>query len=434
MTNTNPDNFNFLRLEEENQRLKRAVDELSVLNELATAIGALNNSEEVIRKIINRSLRAVSAEQGVITLVEEEPNQPMKTLVRTMVSSSEHGQFHFNQALLGWMILNKKALLVNDPPRDERFRGITWDGSVHSVLCVPLLTRSALKGVLTVYNKKGGNGFTEDDQRILSIIAAQSAQVVENARLYEEERNLMKMQQEVKLASQIQADLLPKKFPSLSGYDIAGATFPARTIGGDYFDFISVDDRKLAICLGDVSGKGLPAALLMANLQASLRSQTYNGNSVKECISRCNHQLYQSTSPEKFATLFYGILDTQNHTLTYCNAGHEPPFLISGEGDPVRLREGGTMIGIMDGFAFDEAVIVFRPGDILVTFSDGVTEAMNLDREQFGESKLTDLMRENVDIPAERIIEEIVKAVRTHAGEAPQYDDITALVVRREPT
>jgi serine phosphatase RsbU (regulator of sigma subunit) len=434
MINTNPDSFNFHRLEEENQRLKRAVDELSVLNELATAIGALNNSEEVIRKIISRSLRAVSAEQGVITLVDEEPNQPMKTLIRTMVSSSEHGQYHFNQTLLGWMILNKKALLVNDPPSDERFRGIAWDGSVNSVLCVPMLTRSTLKGVLTVYNKKGGKGFTEDDQRILSIIAAQSAQVVENARLYEEERNLLKMQQEVKLASQIQADLLPKKFPSLSGYDIAGATFPARTIGGDYFDFISVDEHKLAICLGDVSGKGLPAALLMANLQASLRSQTYNGNSVKECIARCNHQLFQSTSPEKFATLFYGILDTQNHTLTYCNAGHELPFLISGSGEPVRLNEGGTMIGIMDGFPFEEAVVAFQPGDMLVSYSDGVTEAMNEIKEQFGESKLGDLIKENVGVPAEKVIEEIIKAVRTHAGEAPQYDDITALVVRREPT
>ncbi len=434
MTNTIPDSFSFQRLEEENQRLKRAIDELSILNELAMAIGALNNSEEVIRKIISRSLRAVNAEQGVITLVEEEPDQPMRTLIRTMVSSSEHGQYHFNQTLLGWMILNKKALLVNDPPKDERFRGIIWDGAVSSILCVPMLTRSALKGVLTVYNKKGGNGFTEDDQRLLSIIAAQSAQVVENARLYEEERNLLKMQQEVKLASQIQTDLLPKEFPSLPGYDIAGATFPARTIGGDYFDFIQVDEHKLAICLGDVSGKGLPAALLMANLQASLRSQTYNGNSVKECIARCNHQLYQSTSPEKFATLFYGIVDTQNHTLTYCNAGHEPPFLISGGGKPFRLNEGGTMMGIMDGFPFEEAVVSLQPGDILVSYSDGVTEAMNVIKEQFGESKLADLIRENADIPAEKIIEEIVKAVRTHAGEAPQYDDITALVIRRELT
>ncbi len=419
------------RLEEENERLRRAVDELSILNELATAIGALNNSEEVIRKIINRSLRAANAEQGLITLVDDQPNQPMKTLVRTMVSSSDHGQFHFNQALLGWMILNKKPLMVNDPANDDRFRGVPWDESVHSVLCVPMLVRSSLKGVLSVYNKKSGTGFTQGDQRLLSIIAAQSAQVVENARLYEEERSLIKMQEELKLASQIQADLLPKAPPKISGYEIAGATFPARVIGGDYFDFIQLDETKVAICLGDVSGKGLTAALLMANLQASLRGQTYLGNTVKDCVSKVNQQLYQSTSPEKFATLFYGILDTSEQSLVFCNAGHEPPILIRAGGELVRLNDGGTVVGITDTAEFRDAGVPFHPGDILVSFSDGVTEAMNRDREQFGEDRLIELIRKNGCLTASRVIEEIVGAVRAHAGEAPQHDDITALVVRR---
>lgn len=421
------------KLEEENLRLKRAVEELSVLNELAAAIGAVNNSDEVIRKIISRSLRAVGAEQGVITMVDEREDLPMKTLIRTQVSSSEQDQFHFNQALLGWMILNKKPLMVNDPPNDDRFRGVPWDSSVRSVLCVPMLTRAALKGVLSVYNKKDADGFTADDQRLLAIIAAQSAQVVENARLYEEERSLMKMQEEFRLASQIQTDLLPKGVPLVPGYDISGATFPARTVGGDYYDFIPVDDHRIAICLGDVSGKGVPASLLMANLQASLRSQTYNGFSVKECISRCNHHLFQSTSPEKFATLFYGILDANTHTLTYCNAGHEPPILLRADGEPERLTEGGTMIGIMDSFPFAEAAVSFRPGDVLVVYSDGVSEAMNIDMVQFGEAKLMGSIDSSSGAPAEAMIANLVKAVHAHAGKAPQYDDITALVVRRIP-
>ncbi len=421
------------KLEDENQRLKRAVEELSVLNELAAAIGGINNSEEVIRKIISRSLRAVGAEQGVITMVDEREDLPMKTFIRAQVSSSEQDQYHFNQALLGWMIINRRPLMVNDPPNDDRFRGVPWDVSVRSVLCVPMLTRAALKGVLSVYNKKDTGGFTADDQRLLAIIAAQSAQVVENARLYEEERSLMKMQEEFRLASQIQTDLLPKGAPGLKGYDIAGATFPARTVGGDYYDFIPVDEHSLAICLGDVSGKGVPASLLMANLQASLRSQTYNGISVKECISRCNHHLYQSTSPEKFATLFYGILDTDKDTLTYCNAGHEPPFLIRKNGEPERLTEGGTMIGIMDSFPFQEAVVSFKPGDVLVVYSDGVSEAMNDGMEQFGEERLVKAIGAKDEPGAAGLIERIVEAVRSHAGKAPQYDDITALVVRRVP-
>ncbi len=421
------------RLEEENDRLRRAVDELSILNELATAIGAVNNSEEVIRKIISRSLRAVSAEQGVITIVDEHPDQPMKTLIRTMVSSAEHDQFHFNQALLGWMILNKKPIMVNDPPNDERFRGVQWDKSVRSVLCVPMLVRSVLRGVLAVYNKKGGKRFTEDDQRLLAIIAAQSAQIVENARLYEEERSLFQMQHEFKLASQIQADLLPKGPPAVPGYDIAGATFSARAIGGDYFDFIPVNEQRIAVCLGDVSGKGLTAALLMANLQASLRSQTFMGNSVKDSVAKVNHQLFLSTAPEKFATLFYGVLDAHDHSLTYCNAGHEPPFLFASDGEPARLKEGGTVVGILDSFMFQDATITFQAGDILVAFSDGVTEAMNMDRDQFGEFNLANLIRKNIGLPAGKLVDKIVKAVRAHAGKAPQHDDITTLVVRREP-
>ncbi len=433
MTTSDISGTRIQKLEEENLRLRRAVEELSVLNELAAAIGALTSSEEVIRKIISRSLRSVGAEQGVITMIEEQPDLPMKTLVRTQVSSSDHGQFHFNQALLGWIILNKKPLLVNSPGSDERFKGVTWDSSVHSVLCVPMLTRSALKGVLTVYNKKGDKGFTDDDQRLLAIIAQQSAQVVENARLYEEERALLKVQEEYKLAFQIQSDLLPKGPPHVPGYDIAGATFPARTIGGDYYDFIMLDDGNWAICLGDVSGKGLPAALLMANLQASLRSHTRLGTSVEACIAGANRQLFQSTSPEKFATLFYGMLDVKNHTLNYCNAGHEPPFLISAGRDPRRLTEGGTMIGIMDGFPFQESSVELKPGDTLVVYSDGVSEAMSGDKEQFGEARLTELLLKNFGSSAKDLTDKMVNSVRAHAGNAPQYDDITVVVIRREP-
>ncbi len=422
----------FRQLQEENGSLKRAVEELSILNELATAIGAVVDSEAIIRKIISRSLKAVNAEQGTITLVDDQPSQPMKTLIRTMASSADHDQFHFDQALLGWMNLNKKPLMVNSPATDERFRGVPWNESIKSVLCVPMLVRSALKGVLSVYNKKGGNGFTQDDQRLLAIIAAQSAQIVENARLYEEERSLIKMQQELKLASQIQADLLPKGSPQLEGYEIAGATFPARTIGGDYFDFIPVEDTKVALCLGDVSGKGLTAALLMANLQASLRAQTYLSASVEGCVSRVNRQLYQSTSPEKFATLFFGILDTSDHSLTYCNAGHEPPIMIRRNGEMLRLKDGGTVVGITDDFQFEDSSVCFQPGDVLVIFSDGVTEAMSSEREQFGENTLTELLRTSTVSAADKIVEKIVTAVRKHAGDAPQHDDITAVVVRRE--
>jgi len=418
-------------LQEENFRLKRAVEELSILNDLARAIGASLNSQEIMHTIVHRSIRAVNAEQGVITLVDAHASEPMKTLVRTAVSSAAYSPYHFNQSLLGWMHLNKKPLTINDPRGDERFRGVKWDESIRSLLCVPLMTKAELKGVLTVYNRKGDTDFTDDDQRLLAIIAAQSAQVVENARLYESERALIHMKEELRLASRIQSDLLPKEPPKIAGYDIAGRSIPAQMVGGDYFDFIPMDDGRLALCLGDVSGKGLPASLLMANVQATLRGQTLVSPSARECIQRANRLLYQSTSSEKFVTLFYSILDPNRHTLCFSNAGHENPFLLSEKKDPVRLSEGGVVLSIIEDFPFQEETIPFISGDIMVVFSDGITEAVNPNQELFGEARLADLLQECRSESSAGIIESIVRSVRQHAGAAPQMDDMTIVVVKR---
>jgi class 3 adenylate cyclase len=183
-------------LAEDNRRLRRAVEELSILNDLARLIGASTNSQEVMQTIIHRTLRAVQAEQGVITLVDAEANKPMRTLVRSMTQSGDQPQFHLTESILGWMHLNKKPLMINDPLNDDRFRGIRWNKDVKSVLCVPLTIKSAMIGILTAYNKKDGKQFTDDDQRLMAIIAAQSAQVVENARLHEQEKSLLIKQEE----------------------------------------------------------------------------------------------------------------------------------------------------------------------------------------------------------------------------------------------
>jgi phosphoserine phosphatase RsbU/P len=419
-------------LEEENKRLKRAVDELSILNDLARAIGASLNTQEIIQTIVRRSLRAISAEQGVITLVEEQSNQSMKTLVRTMVSSKEQEHFHFSQALLGWMHLNKKPLVINDPKTDERFRGIPWDESIRSLIAVPMMAKSELRGVLTVYNKKDGKPFAEDDQRLLAIIAGQSGQVVENARLYEKEKTLVKMQEEVRLAARIQTELLPKSPPDIAGYEIVGKTLPAQEVGGDYFDFIPIDDHRLAFCLGDVTGKGLPASLLMANLQATLRGQTLTTGSPKTCLERSNQLLYQSTSPEKFATLFYAILDLENHHIHYSNAGHDNPYLCSGNVATKRLKIGGIPLGMLPEFTYEQESVPLEDDSILVAYSDGVTEAMNAQEEMFGEERIAAVIDQQKNAPASEIIDHLFAAVKTFAAGYPQSDDITVVVMRRK--
>jgi sigma-B regulation protein RsbU (phosphoserine phosphatase) len=420
------------QLEEENGRLRRAVEELTILNDLARAIGASLNSKEIINTIIRRSLRALNAEQGVITMVHDQASEPTKTLIRTMSESREYEAFHLDQSLLGWMQINKKPLLMQDPANDPRFRGLKIDSSVRSLLCVPLLVKSELKGVLSVCNKKVEEGFTVEDQRLLAIIAGQSSQIIETARLYEEEKALTSVREELRLALDIQLGLLPKAFPEIPGYEIAGMSVPAQMVGGDYFDFISVDPGRLAVTLGDVSGKGLPAALLMSNLQATIRSMTLLGSSPKECLTRSNRLMFQSTDPHKFATLFYGIIDTSNHRFAFSSAGHDLPFYFSGGADHLRLEAGGLPLSCLEDSEYEEDVIEFAPGGLLVIYSDGITEAHSEEEEEFGEERLASLLRESVDLHPRDLIDKIAGAVKSFAGERPQMDDMTLVAIRRK--
>jgi sigma-B regulation protein RsbU (phosphoserine phosphatase) len=418
-------------LQEEVTRLRRAVEELSVLNDLARSIGASLDSQQVMRTIVQRSLHAVQAEQGVITLVGSDPVSDTTTLIRTQLGTSEHPKFHLDRALLGWMYLNAKPLLVNDPQHDERFRGVHFDVSIRSILCVPLVVKSALKGVLTAYNKKDQQGFTPGDERLLAIIAAQSAQVVENARLYEEERLYIKMKEELRLASRIQSDLLPKEHPQIPGYDIAATTIPAEQVGGDYYDFICCHQNRLVVCLGDVSGKGLPASLLMANLQATLRGQALLTPIPKECLARANRLLFNSTGPEKFATLFYAAFDLERQGLCYSNAGHERPILVKANGEALRLCTGGLPLGMVDEWVYEDESVDFHSGDLLVVFSDGIGESVDEQGEHFGDERALEVVKANAHLSAGGLMESILDAVRTYSGNSLQSDDRTLVVVKR---
>jgi len=423
------------RVTSENAQLRRAVDELAILNDLALAISGSLDSEKIMRSIISKSIRALSAEQGDITLVDEEMSDPGHTLVRSMVSSTERTPLHLNQNLLGWMQLNKKPLMINDPANDERFKNTKWESSVRSLMSAPLMARSKLIGILTLYNKSkdGGGNFTESDQRLLSIIAAQSAQVVENARLYEEEQALQFVRRELELASTIQKKLLPASAPEVEGYTLAGKNLTAQTVGGDYFDFIQLDDNRWALCLGDISGKGLPASLLMSNLQAILRGQVLHLDKPSEILEKANHQLYISTSSEKFATMFLGIIDLSDHSLVFSCAGHEYPFLIKSDNSHTRLKSGGVPLGVLDEQQYSDETIILEKGDCLFVFSDGITDSVNLQDENFGEERLEkiliDLRKEKTD--PDTLIKEVFDRSIKHSGQSKRFDDMTAVVLTR---
>ena len=418
-------------LERENLQLRRAVEELSILNELSIAISSSHGTDEVIRTIIKRSIKAISAEQGVITLVGDDVSDPTKTLVRTMASSGDREAYSPDQNLLGWMYINRRPLVINDPHNDTRFQGVIWSESVRSLVSVPLQVNSKLVGILTLYNKKRGGEFSVEDQRLLSILAGQSAQVIETARLYEEEKKLATVNQELNLAYEIQTNLLPAKAPVIKGFDVAGMSVPAQSVGGDYFDYIKIDDYHWGMALGDVSGKGMGASLLMANCQATLRGQAQFGLSVHETVERSNHLLSDNIRRGSFVTLFYGVLDAISGQFKFTNAGHNKPYVRRAYGELEMLTIGGLVVGFIGTQKYQEDSIILGPGDTLFIFSDGVPEAMNHNHDQFEEERLEKILKEMGDVSAQTYIDTVHDAVKKHAAGAPQNDDITMLVIKR---
>lgn len=421
-------------LQEENKRLRRAVEELSVLNEIATAITSVQSLEQIIDLIVRKCVKNLKVEQGVVMLLDEkDQNNPFHTMIRKQDSAANILPYRLDTQLTGWMLKNKNPLLVNDLKNDERFKFMVDEKfPVRSLLSVPMTVKGKMIGLLTVFNKHAESGFSIDDQRLLGIISAQSAHVIENARLYQEEQSLLWLREEMRLAYEIQLNLLPKSQPQISGYQIAGKSIPAKDVGGDYFDFIRIDNNNQAFCLGDISGKGISAAILMANLQATLRGQTLMNRSCKECVSFANEILYHNTASDKFATLFYGILNSSKNEITYCNAGHNNPLLISRAGKISSLNTGGMIVGFIPSAPYDEAVIKLNEGDLLVLFSDGVTEAMNENSSEFGEERLKALLLKNKNEHAGKIIEIILKEVYEFVGNKPQMDDITIVILKRE--
>lgn len=421
---------NIEQLIEENNRLRAAVEELSILNDIATAISSTQSLEKIVDLIVHKCVKHLKVEQGAVMLLNEKDlTKPFHTMIRKQDSVISTIPYRLDAQLTGWMLKNKSPLLVNDLKTDNRFK-LSADEklSIKSLLGVPLMLKGRMIGIINVFNKHDYTGFSNNDQRLLSIIAAQSAQIIENARLYLEEQHI---QEEMRVAKNIQENLLPKEVPICDGYQFAGKSIPAKEVGGDYYDFISLKDGRIAFCLGDISGKGIPASLLMANLQASLRGQAFIGNECKDTVSFANNILYHNTDPTRFATLFYSILNKDENRMVYCNAGHNSPYLFSGDKEPLRLCEGGIIIGMLPDYDYTEGSVEFQPGDFFILFSDGVTEAMNFSEEEYGEERLEKLIKNNLHLSAEEIIKEIFKDVESFTKGAPQSDDITMVIVKR---
>jgi len=424
----------YKKLSEENKRLRAAVTELSILNDIATTITSTHSIEHIVDMIVKKCVKHLQVEQGAVMLLDEKnQSNPLKTMIRQQDTLYDMLPYRLDAQLTGWMLKHKTPLLVKDLKNDDRFKSFMEDESpIKSLLGVPLILKGKIIGVLSVFNKHSSEGFTESDQRLLSIIAAQSAQIIENARLYLEEQNLMLMQEEMRLAAETQINLLPKSIPKVADYQIAGKSIPAKDVGGDYYDFIQIDDNNFAFCLGDVSGKGMSAAMLMSNLQATLRAQILSGVNSKETITRTNPVLFQNTDSTKFVTLFLGIVNIKSNEINYCNAGHNNPYYLDKNNQIKELDVGGLILGFQPDSLYLEGKIQFHPDEMIVLYSDGITEAMNDQNEEFGEERLIKLITKYKNEDIYKLIDRIIVAVNAFSEGVAQSDDITVMIIKRD--
>jgi sigma-B regulation protein RsbU (phosphoserine phosphatase) len=249
--------------------------------------------------------------------------------------------------------------------------------------------------------------------------------------LIEEQRQRQRLENEISIAREVQAQLFPQSLPSLPGLELAAICRPARVVSGDYYDFISLTPTRVGIALADISGKGIFAALLMASLQAALRSTATldQGYSTAELVSRVNRHLFKNTSDDRYATFFYGVYDTAIHTLTYTNAGHLPPFLVT-DGRLESLGEGGTVVGLFEDPLYTQESVKVVPGTLLVAFTDGLTEPENVYGEQFGVERLTGEVWRQRRLPAESLANSLISAAEQWSGAPEQADDMTVVVAR----
>ncbi|MDH3251727.1 MAG: SpoIIE family protein phosphatase [Ignavibacteria bacterium] len=425
---------NFVReIELATQRVQTDLKRFDQIVEAAKIVNSTLDLEHLLAVILETALRFVDGDRGTVYLVDRNKRELWSKVLKGKEMVEIRLPLHMGIA--GHVASTGEIVNIRNAYDDPRFNA-SFDRQsgyvTRTVLCMPMRNKDGtIIGVFQLLNKRSGD-FTQDDIDFLDALSVHASLAIENARLYEQEREKLRMEKELFAAREVVSSLLPDQVPRLPGLDFAAYSNPAREVGGDYYDFIKMENDLHAISLGDVSGKGLPAALLMASAQATVRSQALATRSPGPCLDHSNNLLFHSTSAEKFVTMFLGILDPHTMRMTYCNAGHQYPLLLSPHRpETLYLKTGGIMLGMIEHFKFQEEIITLQQDDVLLVVSDGITEAMNSVGEQFGESRLEAVVRKHLTESAAEILEAVVAAVADHCASMERLDDMTLLAMKR---
>ncbi len=409
-------------------------DLLALISKVGITLLASATLNETLEQIVSLVFEAVPADRCLIMMRDEGSSEELRVAVARLRSrAGEVGEIRVSRNVLDEVVIRGKSVLTSDAQHDPRFAsGTVVLQGVRSVLAVPLGVADKVFGIIYADSPIAEGRFTEDHLKVLTTLASVAAIRVENNRLIESRLDRERLERELALASEIQQRFQPTAPPIVPGYELQGISFPCYEIGGDYYDFIERDDGRLVIALGDVSGKGTAAALLMSSLHAAVHAQSASHDSLVGTISAVNRYLADNIPSNRFVTLFYAELDPESGALSFLNAGHNPPLIVHAAGTVEQLASGGLPLGIKPDAEYREGRTQLQRGDVLCIYSDGVTEAVSPTGEEFGPTRLYEVVSRNIDASAAGIRDRIESALTKFAQGTSAADDITLVIVKRQ--
>ncbi len=402
--------------------------ENQLLLELGTKISASLDSHQLLEQILDLVFQVVRYDAAGIYLVDKQTQWITRQALRGYAADRDEAvRLKVGKGLIGWVAKTGRGAIVPDVTTDPRY--VNAREQTRSEMVAPIRIGSEVIGAFNLESDEP-DAYESEDMELLMAFASQAAVAIERTRLHEEVLEMRRLEEEVTIGQRIQRSFLPDRNPEVRNFDIAGANFSSDLVGGDYYDFIRIAENHLGIVVGDVSGKGLAAALIMASFRASLIAEIRNNYAIRTIISKVNRLLWESVEPDRFVTALYGVLDVESRRFTYVNAGHNPALICRAGGDHFdQLDATGPLLGTFDSATYKERTAEIRPGDLFVLYTDGVTEAMNASDELFGEERLKAVMRDARGETAAVALRRIWDAVKAHRNQALD-DDMTIVVVK----
>ncbi|MCP4397637.1 MAG: SpoIIE family protein phosphatase [bacterium] len=401
--------------------------EINLLYTISQKMASCLHPEDVAELMIQEARKLIHSDSASVMLFNESTN----TLdIIAAVGTAAVGSLILrpSEGLAGKVYANGKGEIVNNVHENAEF--IKGENSLSSLLCTPLRVEKKTFGVMNISTKEPVL-YTAGDLKLATALATQAAVSIENARLHAEELERERIVKELEIAKDIQQSLLPESTPEIEGAELAAKSIPAKEVGGDFYDFIPISEDQLGLVMADVSGKGVPAALFMALSRALMRANSLHDPEVAQAVIQTNHLILECTSSGLFVTLFYAIIDVKQRKLRYISAGHNPPFLHKrSSGEVLMLEADGIALGAIDEIELEEKELSVEEGDVLVLYTDGVTESINSQEEEFGEERLEQLIQDHHTQSARDLMQTIEERVMAFAGDEPQFDDFTLMVLK----